>query len=103
MLDIRELYNVIEQFTQVGFMEGIKAMQPTSDQLRATEVADWLALTYAGDAKTFKMLEREGLIKTYTIGKAVNSPKFYSKAEIKRAFATKGICDIVTKYETQKH
>lgn len=103
MFDLHDIYGVIEQFTQVGFMEGIKAMQPTADRLRSAEVVDWLTLNYAGDIKTFRKLEREGLIKSVAAGSATNSPRYYSKAEIKRAFATKGICDLAARYNTKTH
>lgn len=75
---------------QVGFMEAVKAYEPSADLLRASEIKKWLKMMRV-ELKKFNVLCRDGLIKPVRKGTSRNSPIYYSKAEIKKALLTAGI------------
>lgn len=92
-----ELYAAISQFVQVGFIEGVRALDPTRDLVRKGEIGRWLKLNYADEA-TFRRLEKAGKIKARPSGPARNSPLVYSIKEIKEAFATLNVVGLIEKY-----
>mgnify|MGYP000873397929 CR=1 FL=1 len=86
MIDITEIGSIISDFVRVGYNAAVKDYDPPQDKLRQAEVKKWLKFRRI-DFKTFHELEKQGLIHARK-GTAVNSPLYYSKAEIQKAFAT---------------
>ena len=86
MLDIVEIGSIISDFVRVGYNAAVKDYDPPQDKLRQSEVKKWLKFRKI-EFKTFQELEKQGLIHARK-GAAANSPLFYSKAEIQKAFAT---------------
>lgn len=86
MLDIVEIGSIISDFVRVGYNAAVKDYDPPQDKLRLSEVKKWLKFRKI-EFKTFQELEKQGLIHTRK-GNAVNSPLYYSKVEIQKAFAT---------------
>ena len=72
---------------QIGYMQAVKSYEPAADDIRSTEVRQWLKHMLVSWAQFLK-LEKTGLIKPYRKGKAANSPLYYSKSEIKKALTT---------------
>ena len=93
-IKLEELNEMIVDFTQIGFMTAIRAYEPPQDKLRLTEVKKWLKFNHI-DLKTFKSLVSNGLIKRRRDGKCINSPLYYSKAEIKKALAVANVNGIM--------
>lgn len=85
-LAIDELGRIISDYVQVGFCEAVKAYEPTQDEIRKSEVKRWLKFNKVS-LKTFDALESIGMVKARR-GSKVNSPLYYSKAEILNALAT---------------
>lgn len=86
MIDIIDIGSIISDFVRVGYNAAVKDYDPPQDKLRQSEVKKWLKFRRV-DFKTFQELEKQGLIHTRK-GNAVNSPLYYSKVEIQKAFAT---------------
>mgnify|MGYP000970689941 CR=1 FL=1 len=86
MIDLTEIGSVISDFVRVGYNAAVKDYDPPQDRLRQSEVKKWLKFRKM-DVKAFHELEKQGLIHARK-GAAVNSPLYYSKAEIQKAFAT---------------
>ncbi|WP_315513600.1 hypothetical protein [Prevotella histicola] len=85
-MDIIDIGSIISDFVRVGYNAAVKDYDPPQDNLRQSEVKKWLKFRNI-DFKTFKELEKKGLINARK-GGAANSPLFYSKVEIQKAFAT---------------
>ena len=86
MLDIVDIGSIISDFVRVGYNAAVKDYDPPQDNLRQSEVKKWLKFRKI-DFKTFQELEKKGPIHARK-GAAANSPLYYSKAEIQKAFAT---------------
>lgn len=86
MIDIIDIGSIISDFVRVGYNAAVKDYDPPQDRLRLSEVKRWLKFRMV-DFKTFQKLEKKGLINARK-GSAANSPLYYSKAEIQKAFAT---------------
>ena len=86
MIDIVEIGSIISDFVRVGYNAAVKDYDPPQDNLRQSEVKKWLKFRNI-DFKAFQELEKKGLIHARK-GAAANSPLYYSKAEIQKAFAT---------------
>lgn len=86
MIDIIDIGGIISDFVRVGYNAAVKDYDPPQDKLRQSEVKKWLKFRKI-DFKTFQELEKKGLIHARK-GAAVNSPLYYSKVEIQKAFAT---------------
>lgn len=86
MIDIIDIGGIISDFVRVGYNAAVKDYDPPQDKLRQSEVKKWLKFRKI-DFKTFQELEKQGLIHTRK-GDAINSPLYYSKVEIQKAFAT---------------
>lgn len=86
MLDIVDIGSIISDFVRVGYNAAVKDYDPPQDRLRQSEVKKWLKFRRV-DFKAFQELEKKGLIHARK-GAAANSPLYYSKAEIQKAFAT---------------
>lgn len=85
-MDIIDIGSIISDFVRVGYNAAVKDYDPPQDKLRQSDVKKWLKFRNI-DFKTFQELEKQGLIHARK-GNAVNSPLYYSKAEIQGAFAT---------------
>lgn len=85
-MDIIDIGGIIADFVRVGYNAAVKDYDPPQDKLRQSEVKKWLKFRKM-DFKTFQELEKQGFIHARK-GAAVNSPLYYSKAEIQKAFAT---------------
>lgn len=83
---IEELGGIIADFVRVGYNSAVADYDPPQDKLRQSEVKKWLKFRHI-DFRTFQELEKQGLIHARK-GTAVNSPLYYSKAEIQKALAT---------------
>lgn len=86
MIDIIDIGGIISDFVRVGYNAAVKDYDPPQDRLRQSEVKKWLKFRRV-DFKAFQELEKKGLIHARK-GAAANSPLYYSKAEIQKAFAT---------------
>lgn len=85
-MDIIDIGSIISDFVRVGYNAAVKDYDPPQDNLRQSDVKKWLKFRNI-DFKTFKELEKKGLIHARK-GGAANSPLYYSKVEIQKAFAT---------------
>ena len=86
MIDIVEIGSIISDFVRVGYNAAVKDYDPPQDRLRLSDVKKWLKFRKI-EFKTFQELEKKGLIHARK-GAAANSPLYYSKVEIQKAFAT---------------
>lgn len=85
-ITLNELYDVVADFVQIGYMEAVRTYEPPQDNIRQSEVRKWLRMIHV-DYKTFRSLVSKGLINPRRSGIAANSPFVYSKKEIKQALA----------------
>lgn len=85
-LTIEELGGIIADFVRVGYNSAVNDYDPPQDKLRLSEVKKWIKFRKI-EFKTFQELEKQGLIHARK-GSSVNSPLYYSKTEIQKAFAT---------------
>ena len=86
MIDIIDIGGIIADFVRVGYNSAVMDYDPPQDRLRQSEVKKWLKFRKI-EFKAFQELENKGLINARK-GSAVNSPLYYSKVEIQKAFAT---------------
>lgn len=86
-ITLNELYDVVADFVQIGYMEAVRTYEPPQDSVRQSEVRKWLQMMCV-DYKTFNALVHKGLINPHRSGTSANSPLVYSKKEIKQALAT---------------
>lgn len=98
MADFNEIYSLLTDYAQVGFMEAVKAYEPTQDRIRKSEVLGWLKMMRI-DIKKFHALVAERKIKPFRIGASKNSPLYYSKKEIKQAVASAKVASLLTRYQ----
>lgn len=83
---INELGGIIADFVRVGYNSAVADYDPPQDKLRLSEVKKWIKFRRL-EFSTFQELEKQGLIHARK-GGSVNSPLYYSKTEIQKAFAT---------------
>lgn len=95
-MDIEEIQALMINCYQVGYMEAVKAYEPSQDFIRLSEVKKWLGMMKI-DIKRFKLLVRMDIIKPIRKGEGKNSPLYYSKAEIKQAFSLDKLSGILAK------
>lgn len=95
---LEELYGIIRSYTQVGFMEAIRAYDPLQDKLRASEIKKWLKINHI-PYKEFQGLVKRGIVVGFKQGKGKNSPLLFSKREIKEAIATAQLYKIIANNE----
>ena len=94
---INELGGIIADFVRVGYNSAVADYDPPQDKLRLSEVKKWIKFRKI-EFKTFQELEKKGLIHARK-GGAANSPLYYSKAEIQKAFATMRLNRLMTTNE----
>ncbi len=93
-LTIEQLASIIADYIQVGYMEAVRAYEPTQDIIKTSEVLRWLRFVHI-DRKRFNALVKKGLIRRKRLGPAKNSAFGYSKKEIKQAVAASKISSII--------
>lgn len=84
---INELGGIIADFVRVGYNSAVADYDPPQDKLRLSEVKKWLHFRHI-DMQAFQKLVDVGAVHARKYGDAPNSPLYYSKAEIQKAFAT---------------
>lgn len=95
-MNIEDIQAIMIDSYQVGYMEAVKAYEPSQDLIRLTEVKKWLKMMRI-DMSRFKALVKNEIIKPIRKGESRNSPLYYSKMEIKQAFSLANISGILTK------
>lgn len=93
-IELSELAAMIADFVQIGYMEGVRAYEPSRDLVRKSELKPWLRMMNV-DERRFDSIVKAGMVTPRRKGKSVNSPIFYSKKEIKQALATDKVNAIV--------
>lgn len=94
-MTINELGTWMADFVQVGFMEAVRAYEPTSDELKLKEIKAWCKAALIDFDKLTKLI-KAGMITAHRKGTAVNSPLYYSKAEIKKAVIQAKLSQYIT-------
>ena len=94
-MTIDQLGTWMADFVQVGFMEAVRAYEPTSDELKLKEVKAWCKAALIDYDKLTKMI-KAGMIVPHRKGTATNSPQYYSKAEIKKAIIQARLSQYIT-------
>ena len=89
-MDMQELSRIVADFVQVGWMQAVKMYEPPQDAVRLSDVKRWLRMACL-DYKTFQRLVKAEAIRPFRKGKGQNSPLYYSKADLKQAFAAAGM------------
>ena len=97
MIDIIDIGSIISDFVRVGYNAAVKDYDPPQDRLRLSDVKKWLKFRKI-EFKAFQELEKKGLIHARK-GAAANSPLYYSKVEIQKAFATMRLNQLMTTNE----
>lgn len=95
-MNIEEIQSIMIDSYQVGYMEAIKAYEPSQDFIRLSEVKKWLKMMKI-DLKRFNVLVHKEIIKPIRKGEGRNSPLYYSKTEIKQALSLANISGIMAK------
>lgn len=95
LMSFEELKGIIADYTQIGFMEAVRAYEPAQDLIRQSAVEKWLKMMRV-DLKKFVALSESGAIKARRIGKSKNSPLYYSKKEIMEAMKAANVSSILT-------
>lgn len=93
-----ELAGLLADFTQVGFMEAVRAYAPAQDRIRKSEVKKWLKMMLV-DYKDFKALVDGGYIHVRRNGTGRNSPLYFSKKEIMNVLKAKKLLSVLTNRE----
>lgn len=90
-----EIFSFAVDAYRVGYMEAVKAYEPTQDYIRTKDVKKWLRMMCI-DTKRFSSLVESGYIKPHK-GETKNSPITYSKAEIMAALSMISINNLINK------
>ena len=93
-ISVQELNGIIADFVQVGFMQAVKAYEPSQDMVRKTEVKQWLKMMLISDVE-FRKLLNSGLVKPIRLGEGRNSPLYYSKKDIKQALSLMKVNNVI--------
>lgn len=83
-LTLDDIVSVVNKAVQIGYMQAVKAYEPTSDYIKKTELNAYLRL-HTINKKNFDALVDNGYIVPRHKGKAQNSAIVYSKKEIQQA------------------
>mgnify|MGYP000009438405 FL=1 len=95
-MNIEELQSIMIDSYQVGYMEAVKAYEPSQDFIRLSEVKRWLKMMKI-DLKRFNVLVHKEMIKPVRKGDSRNSPLYYSKKEIKQALSMANVSGLLAK------
>lgn len=93
-ISVQELNSIISDYVQLGFMQAVKAYEPSSDLIRKSEVKKWLKIMLISE-DDFKRLLSSDLIKPVRIGEGRNSPLYYSKKDIKQALSLMKVNNVI--------
>lgn len=93
---IEDIQSIMIDSYQVGYMEAIKAYEPSQDFIRLSDVKKWLKIMKI-DLKKFNALVHKEIIKPIRKGESRNSPLYYSKTEIKQALSMANVSGLLTK------
>lgn len=93
-ISVQELNRIIADFVQVGFMQAVKAYEPSQDLVRKSEVKKWLKMMMISDVD-FKRLLASDLVKPIRMGEGRNSPLYYSKKDIKQALSLMKVNNVI--------
>lgn len=93
-ISVQELNRIIADFVQVGFMQAVKAYEPSQDLVRKSEVRKWLKMMMISDVD-FKRLLASDLVKPIRMGEGRNSPLYYSKKDIKQALSLMKVNNVI--------
>lgn len=85
VMSIAEIGDVLAEYVQIGYAQAVKAYDEPKDRIRRSGIKSWLKYNDY-DARVFERLVDNGMICARRMGTARNSPLYYSKEEIKRAF-----------------
>lgn len=94
-MKVDDIMPMLESAFQVGFMEAVKTYEPAQDNIRMTELKNWLKIMRI-DKKRFYALVENGSIKPFRLGAGRNSPLYFSKQEIKKALTAADIANLFT-------
>ena len=83
-LTLDDIISVVKNAVQAGYMQAVKAYEPTSDLIKQTQINAYLKLNNI-NKKKFNALVEGGYILPRHKGKAQNSAIVYSKKEIQQA------------------
>lgn len=83
-MTLEDIKDIVAQSFEIGYLNALQAIEPSCDELRQAEVKKWLK-TQNIRLTRFDALVSEGMVRGRRKGKAVNSPIYYSKKEIKQA------------------
>lgn len=90
-MTISAIQQLMQESFQVGYMQAMKTFEPSSCDIRETEVNSWLsAIGVSRDA--WNRLKKTGLVQAFRKGNSPNSPLYYSKLDIKKALIAKDLC-----------
>lgn len=95
-IELQELNTIIADFVQIGYMQAVKAYEPSQDLIRLSEVKKWLKIMKI-DLKKFNILVHQEIIKPTRKGRGRNSPLYYSKKEIKQALSMTTVSNLIAK------
>lgn len=93
-ISVQELNRIIADFVQVGFMQAVKAYEPSQDLVRKSDVKKWLKMMMISDVD-FKRLLASDLVKPIRMGEGRNSPLYYSKKDIKQALSLMKVNNVI--------
>lgn len=93
-INAQELRSLLADFVQIGFMEAVKAYEPSQDLVRKNEVRKWLKMMLISE-KDFKKLLNSECIRPMRKGEGKNSPLYFSKKEIKQAICMMKINNVL--------
>lgn len=96
IMTFEELAGLLADYTQIGFMEAVRAYEPARDNLRMAELKSWLKFMHV-DNRKFKALVANGSIKAKRKGTSKNSPIYFSKKEIIEKVKATKVSSVVTK------
>lgn len=100
-ISLEQIQTLIIDAVQVGYMEAVKAYEPTADELKERDVQKWCKATF-GNMTRIKRLMRAGVIKGYRKGDYANCALYYSKSAIKKALMTQRLSQFVADDELQE-
>lgn len=100
-ISIEQIQTLISDAVQTGYMEAVKAYEPTADELKEKDVNKWCKATF-GNMARIKRLIRAGIIKGYRKGDYANCALYYSKSAIKKALMAQRLSQFIADDELRE-
>lgn len=100
-IGIEQIQTLIADAVQIGYMEAVKAYEPSADDLKAKDIHTWCKAVFGSHARVARLI-RAGIIKPYRKGDAKNSALYYSKVDIKKALITQRLSQFTADSELQE-